>query len=97
MNPIALYKYPPDPAAFDEAYFETYLPLIEKLPGLERTTITRFTRAVMGEGLSLMAKMNFREEESLKQAMRSSEMAAAGDNLQSFAAGLATLMFGAEG
>lgn len=87
MNLIALYKHPPDPAAFDEAHFETYLPLIEKLPGLERTTITRFTRAVMGEGLSLMAKMNFREEETLKQAMRSSEMAAAGENLQSFAAG----------
>ena len=44
-----------------------------------------------------MAEMNFREEETLKQAMRSSEMAAAGENLQSFAAGWTTLMFGAEG
>ncbi len=96
MKLVALYKQPSDPAAFDRAYFETHLRLIAKVPGLRRTQVTRFTRTIMGEGLYLMAEMFFDDEAALKAAMKSPEMAAAGDNLQSFAAGLATLMFGRE-
>jgi len=90
---IALYKQPPDPEAFDKAYFQTHLPLISKIPGLRSTRISRFTRTLMGEGYYLMAEMDFGDKETLKAAMRSPEMTAAGENLNSFAAGLATLMF----
>lgn len=96
MKLVALYKLPPDPAAFDRAYFETHLPLMAKVPGLRQTKITRFTRTIMGEGLYLMNEMFFDDEAALKAAMKSPEMAAAGENLQSFAAGLATLLFGRE-
>ena len=96
MKLVALYKEPADPAAFDEAYFNTHLPLIEQVPGLQRTVITRFTRTIMGEGYYLMAEMTFADKESLKAAMKSPEMAAAGENLNSFAAGLVTLMFAEE-
>ena len=89
---IALYKQPPDPEAFDKAYFQTHLPLISKIPGLRSTRISRFTRTLMGEGYYLMAEMDFGDKETLKAAMRSPEMTAAGENLNSFAAGLATLM-----
>ncbi len=94
MKLVALYKQPSDPQAFDEAYFHTHIPLISKVPGLQRTVITRFTRTIMGDGLYMMAEMEFEDLEALKAAMKSPEMAAAGENLNSFASGLVTLMFG---
>lgn len=96
MKLIALYKHPPDPAAFDDAYFKTHLPLIEKVPGIQKTVITRINRTIMGEGYYIMAEMYFADAEALKAGMRSPEMAAAGENLSSFASGLVTLMFGEE-
>lgn len=96
MKLVALYKTPPDPAAFDQAYFGTHLPLIAAVPGLRKTVITRFTRTLMGEGFYMMAEMSFDDAEALKAGMRSPEMAAAGENLNTFAAGLVTLMFGEE-
>ncbi len=93
MRLIALYRPPPDPPAFDKDYFETHLPLIRKVPGLQRTALTKFSRTIQGDGYYMMAEMFFSDESSLKQAMRSPEMAAAGENLASFARDLVTLMF----
>lgn len=94
---IALYKQPEDPQAFEEAYFQTHMPLIDKVPGLQKTVLTRFTRSLMGEDFYLMAEMYFADREALKTAMKSPEMTAAGDTLNTFAAGLVTLLFGEEG
>lgn len=96
MKLTALYKQPKDMEAFEEAYFNTHLPLISKVPGLERTVITRFNRTIMGEGFYMMAEMYFTDADSLRSGMKSPEMAAAGENLNSFADGLVTLMFGEE-
>ena len=96
MKLIALYKHPSDLGAFDEAYFKTHLPLIEKVPGIQKTVITRINRTVMGEGFYMMAEMYFASADALKAGMKSPEMAAAGENLNSFASGLVTLMFGEE-
>jgi uncharacterized protein (TIGR02118 family) len=96
MKLIALYQHPADMEAFDEAYFKTHLPLIEKVPGIQKTVITRINRTVMGDGFYLMAEMYFASADALKAGMRSPEMAAAGENLNSFAGGLTTLMFGEE-
>jgi uncharacterized protein (TIGR02118 family) len=96
MKLIALYKKPPDPQAFDQAYFNTHLPLINKVPGLQKTIITRFSRTLMGEDFYLMAEMFFTDSSALRAAMKSPEMAAAGENLNSFAAGLVTMLFGEE-
>jgi uncharacterized protein (TIGR02118 family) len=93
---IALYKQPADPAAFDSAYFDTHLPLIAKVPGLQETRIMRFTRTLVGDGYYMMAEMTFADEAALKAAMKSPEMAAAGENLDSFAKGLYSLSFAAE-
>ena len=93
---VALYKQPTDAAAFDEAYFNTHIPLIEQVPGLQRTVITRFTRAIAGQGYYLMAEMFFADMDALKAGMKSPEMAAAGDNLNGFAEGMFTLMFAEE-
>ncbi len=96
MKLVALYKQPADPVAFDHAYFGTHLPLVARVPGLRGTKITRFTRTLSGEGFYLMAEMSFDDEAALKAAMKSPEMAAAGANLQTFAAHLVTMMFGKE-
>lgn len=90
----ALYKRPPNAEAFDEAYFNTHLPLLAQVPGLQETKVTRFTRTIMGDDLYMMAEMTFSDKESLKAGMKSPEMAAAGANLNSFAEGLVTLLFG---
>jgi uncharacterized protein (TIGR02118 family) len=96
MKLIALYRQPSDSAAFDRAYFGTHLPLLERVPGLLRTSITRFSQTVTGEHFYLMAEMYFEDAERLKEAMNSPEMAAAGENLNTFAEGLVTLLFGVE-
>jgi uncharacterized protein (TIGR02118 family) len=93
---VALYKKPADPEAFDNAYFNTHMPLIAKVPGLKNTVITRFVRTVMGDDLYMMAEMYFADTEALKAGMKSPEMAEAGANLNTFAEGLVTLLFGEE-
>jgi uncharacterized protein (TIGR02118 family) len=94
MKLIALYKQPLDAQAFDEAYFNTHLPLIARVPGLRQNRLTRITRTLVGEGYYMMAEMLFDDSDALKAGMKSPEMAAAGENLNSFAEGLVTLMFG---
>ena len=96
MKLIALYKHPPEQDAFDEAYFNTHLPLLSKVPGLQKTVITRITRTLMGAGYYLMAEMYFEDYDAYKTGMKSPEMAAAGENLNSFAEGLVTMMTGEE-
>lgn len=96
MKLIALYKQPPDPDAFDKAYFDTHKPLMEQVPGLQDMIITRFTRTIMGDGLYMMAEMTFADKDALKAGMKSPEMGAAGENLNSFAEGLVILMYGEE-
>jgi uncharacterized protein (TIGR02118 family) len=93
MKLVALYKQPRDPAAFEDAYFNTHIPLLKKVPGIQQTKITRFTRTISGDGFYLMAEMYFTDEAALKTGMRSPEMAAAGENLNTFAAGLVTLLY----
>ncbi len=96
MKLIALYKQPADPNAFEEVYFKEHLPLMAKVPGLQKTVITRFTRTLMGEAPYLMAEFHFADKDALKAAMKSPEMAAAGDNLNTFAQGLVTLCYAEE-
>jgi uncharacterized protein (TIGR02118 family) len=96
MRLIALYRQPSDPHAFDRAYFGAHLPLIAKVPGLQKTVVSRFTRTIMGDGFYMMAEMTFPDEDTLKAAIRSPQMGEAGANLATFADGLVTLMFAAE-
>jgi uncharacterized protein (TIGR02118 family) len=96
MELIALYAQPDDPQAFDEAYFETHVPLIRKVPGLQAIEVKRIKRTLMGKGCYMLAVMRFQDKEALKSAMLSPEMQAAGDNLNSFAEGLVTLMYASD-
>lgn len=92
MKLVALYKQPADKQSFDEKYFGTHVPLIEKVPQIRKTEIVRVKRTLVGEEFYLLATMHFDSEEALKAALKSPEMRAAGENLESFASGLYTLM-----
>ena len=96
MKLVALYRQPPDPAVFDEAYFNAHIPLVRKVPGLQKTVITRFTRSLSGESFYMIAEMHFADAEALKRGMKSEEMKAAGANLNSFAEGPVTMLYGDE-
>lgn len=92
MRLIALFKKPPDTAAFEEAYFNRHLPLLRKVPGLEKVTTIRTSRTLLGEEVYMMAEMLFTDSSALDVALKSPEMIAAGEDLQDFAAGLVSLM-----
>jgi len=93
MDLVALYAQPEDSQAFDKAYLETHLPLIRQVPGLQQIELKRIQRTLMGDGCYMLAIMRFEDEQALKSAMQSPEMQAAGDNLNTFAEGLVTLMY----
>ncbi|MBI3537907.1 MAG: EthD family reductase [Chloroflexi bacterium] len=94
---VALYKKPADPAAFDQAYFETHLPLVKKIPGLKRAIVARVTGAPRGEPeYYLMAELLFENKATMDNALASSENMEAGKNLMSFARGLVTFMYAEE-
>lgn len=96
MKLIALYNHPVDPEAFDKAYFGTHIYLVQKVPGLLQTKITRLRASMRGADYYLMAELHFADEAAFKAGMNSPEMAAAGENLDSFAGGAYTLLFGVE-
>jgi uncharacterized protein (TIGR02118 family) len=90
---VAMFAHPEDPAAFDEAYFGTHLPLNAKTPGLRRTEVTRVTGTPRGGESQwyLVTEMYYDDEESMRAAFASPEAAAAAKNLMSFAKGLVTM------
>lgn len=93
----ALYKKPADVDAFEKHYWEIHVPLNNKMPGLLKTTFSRFTSAPMGDPrFYLQCDMYFENIESLNNAMKSPEGKAAGKDLMSFASDLVTLMIGEE-
>jgi uncharacterized protein (TIGR02118 family) len=89
---VAIYRQPADAAAFDEHYFNVHSHLMKVLPGYERMEVSRVTRPLMGDqNLYLMFEMWFRNQESLKTALRSPENAAAGKDLMGFAGDLVSV------
>jgi uncharacterized protein (TIGR02118 family) len=91
---IALYQTPDDADAFMEHYRSKHMPLVERIPGLLRTEITRIGRTLVGvPGNFLLAEMVF-EDDAFKAALTSPENAATGRDLGLFAEGLVTVMTG---
>lgn len=81
----ALYRKPEDPEGFERAYFQEHLPLVRRLPGLERVEVARQRRTLMGsEGPYLVCDMYFASVEAFKQAMSSPEGQAMAQDAQRF-------------
>lgn len=83
---IALYQRPDDPEAFEEKYFGSHVPLVEKTPGLVKAEVARVARVFvpgfLGEAEPyLIAELYFESAESAKAAFKSPEWQASGANL----------------
>lgn len=93
---VALYAQPADPEAFDKAYFETHLPLAQKMPGLKKYEITKLKSNLMGTNMPyyMIAELTFDSSDALHTALSSPEGKAAGANLMGFASTLVTLLNG---
>jgi uncharacterized protein (TIGR02118 family) len=83
---IALYRKPADPAAFDQAYFDSHLPLVLKTPGLVRAEVAKVARVFVPGFLGdtepyLIAEMYFESKDAAKAAYGTPEWQASGANL----------------
>ena|SRR5579864_396105 len=96
----ALFRKPDDIPAFDEHYEHVHAPLMQKVPGLRKMEVTRFSKmltpanALISEQPYLQCTMYFDDMDSFKAAMASDENKAAGKDLMSFAGPLVSLSIG---
>ena len=69
---VALYREPENRAEFDKKYFETHMPLVEKMPGLRGVDVVRFEKNLMGKDMPyyMMATLSFDSQDALKAAIR---------------------------
>jgi len=92
---IAMYKTPSDTEEFEKHYNEIHMPLIEKMPGLLRTEVSKISGMSGQESkYYLMAEMYFENMDILNESMASPEGKAAGKDLMSFAKDYVIMMFG---
>lgn len=88
------YGTPDDPDTFKRRYTAEHVPLVRDLPGLERFTLSR-PSPLGGPGAPhLVAEMWFTDADTMKAAIRSPQMAAAGRHASSL--GAATVIFTSE-
>jgi uncharacterized protein (TIGR02118 family) len=75
------YFEPADGPAFEAAYRERHVPLVQAVPGLERFTLS----LPRDEGAPyLVAELWFADADALKAAFGSAEMAAAGADAETY-------------
>jgi uncharacterized protein (TIGR02118 family) len=91
---VVCYGAPEDPAAFDQYYDETHVPLVHKIPGLRRFEAGKVLGTLDGTPAPYyyMAELSFDSADELQAAMGSSEGQAAGADVATFASGGATVM-----
>lgn len=71
---VVLYTQPADTEEFDQHYLGVHLPLVSKIPGLERAETARFVAAVDGEPTYYrQAELYFADSKALNAAFASDE------------------------
>lgn len=92
---VAMYKTLADAEAFEKHYFETHMPLVEKMPGLLKSEVSKLTGMPGAENkYHMMAEMYFEDMDKLNESMASPEGRAAGKDLMGFAKDYVIMMFG---
>ena len=94
---FALYRTPEDPSGFEEHYFGTHVPLVEKTPGLVENRVHRVTRQFVGKpSYHLLAELVFESPEAMEQAFGTEQWRAAGEDLSAWGGMELVTMFAAE-
>lgn len=91
---LVLYNQPADSAAFDRHYFETHVPIANKIPGVRSYTVSAGKPAMVAGNVSphLIAEVEFDTMDALQAAMASPEGQAAAADLANFAQAGVTLL-----
>jgi uncharacterized protein (TIGR02118 family) len=92
-----LYGPPADPAAFEDHYANTHVPLAAKMPNVRRFEASRVIGTPDGGDPPYyrLAELWFDSQESLQEAMGSPEGQATVADISNFATGGATVLVGA--
>ncbi len=92
---VALYKAPADVEDFDKHYFEKHMPLVEKMPGLIKSEVSKLSPMPGAENrFHILAEMYFEDMDRLNESMASAEGRAAGKDIMSFAKDYVIMMIG---
>ncbi len=91
-----LYGHPKDPAAFESYYNTTHMQVAEKMRGVARFELTRFTGSPEGgtPAFYRMAELYFADMKQMEATLQSPEGMAALNDLANFATGGATAIVG---
>ncbi len=90
---LVLYNAPADPAAFEQYYHQTHIPLANKIPGLRKYTINKGpVQALAGTAPHLIATLEFDSLADIQAALASPEGQAAAADLPNFASAGVTLL-----
>jgi uncharacterized protein (TIGR02118 family) len=84
---VVLYTHPDDPEAFDRHYLDTHVPLVSKIPGLQRAETGRLVAALdRGEHTYYRAaELYFADQAALEAAFGSDEGKATAADYQQIA------------
>jgi len=77
---LAVYETPADPGAFDRHYRQVHIPLLRRLPGLRRYTVSRDVTALHGEPYYLVAELDWDTMAEVRAAFASPEGRATADD-----------------
>lgn len=84
---LVLFRTPQDPEAFENHYLNVHLPLARRLPGLRSFRVDRAApNGPDAAGYHFVAQLEFANMTDLRDALRSPEGQAAGNDLARFAA-----------
>jgi uncharacterized protein (TIGR02118 family) len=90
---LVLYNAPADPAAFDDYYHRTHIPIAKKIPGLRSYVISNGpVQGLSGTAPYLVAILQFDSIAAVQTALASPQGQAAGADLPNFASGGASLL-----
>ncbi len=99
IKATVLYGIPEDTEAFEQYYASTHLPLAATVEGVDRLELTKF--AVLPDGSKppyyRMAELYFSDQTAMEQSLGSAEGQAAVADIQNFATGGFTVLFGEVG
>ena len=72
---VVLYARPDDPESFDKHYRDVHVPLVEKIPGLDKFEWATFAAAADGGELSyhVIAELHFADPDALQKALGTDE------------------------
>jgi uncharacterized protein (TIGR02118 family) len=90
---LVLYDMPENPEAFDRHYSEIHIPLVKRLPGLLRYTVSRnISGARDGKKFYLVAELDWESMEAMQAAMSSEIGKETTADVPKFASSGATIM-----